>query len=188
VRGQPPVGVSTTAPAPHHPLFRGCHRPVGGVTAADRHCAAGKRSTYSSRQLTCAHASRNCRASAPRMRAPPRPWKRGVRIDVDWHGGREPLPADIDLSAFHIVQEAVTNVVRHAGTAQCQVLIHQQDDSCRSRSPTADAAAPRPGPATGSPGCAGAPRCSAGTSRPENHDLRRHADPPAGFSQLAFGG
>ncbi len=51
----------------------------------------------------------------------------GVKVDVDWHGSREPLPADIDLSAFRIIQEAVTNVVRHAGTSQCRVLIGQQD-------------------------------------------------------------
>jgi signal transduction histidine kinase len=51
----------------------------------------------------------------------------GVQVDVDWHGSREPLPADIDLSAFRIIQEAVTNVVRHAGTSQCQVSVGQQD-------------------------------------------------------------
>jgi len=51
----------------------------------------------------------------------------GVRVDVDWRGSREQLPADIDLSAFRIVQEAVTNVVRHAGTGQCVVVIDQQD-------------------------------------------------------------
>jgi signal transduction histidine kinase len=51
----------------------------------------------------------------------------GVRVDVDWRGSREPLPADIDLSAFRIIQEAVTNVVRHAGTSQCEVCIDQQD-------------------------------------------------------------
>jgi signal transduction histidine kinase len=51
----------------------------------------------------------------------------GVQVDVDWRGSREPLPADIDLSAFRIIQEAVTNVVRHAGTGQCQVVIDQQD-------------------------------------------------------------
>ncbi len=51
----------------------------------------------------------------------------GVTVDVDWRGSREPLPADIDLSAFRIIQEAVTNVVRHAGTGQCRVLIDQQD-------------------------------------------------------------
>ena len=51
----------------------------------------------------------------------------GVQVDVDWHGSREPLPADIDLSAFRIIQEAVTNVVRHAGTDWCRVWIDQQD-------------------------------------------------------------
>jgi signal transduction histidine kinase len=51
----------------------------------------------------------------------------GVKVEVDWRGSREPLPADIDLSAFRIIQEAVTNVVRHAGTGQCQVVIGQQD-------------------------------------------------------------
>ena len=52
----------------------------------------------------------------------------GVKVDVDWRGSREPLPADIDLSAFRIIQEAVTNVVRHAGTGQCLVCIDQQDE------------------------------------------------------------
>jgi signal transduction histidine kinase len=51
----------------------------------------------------------------------------GVQVDVDWRGSREPIPADIDRSAFRIIQEAVTNVVRHAGTSQCRVSIDQQD-------------------------------------------------------------
>ena len=38
----------------------------------------------------------------------------GVQVEVDWRGRRQLLPADIDLSAFRIIQEAVTNVVRHA--------------------------------------------------------------------------
>ena len=52
----------------------------------------------------------------------------GVRIDVRWQGQRRPLPADIDTSAFRIIQEAVTNVVRHAGTGRCQVIIDQHHD------------------------------------------------------------
>jgi signal transduction histidine kinase len=50
-----------------------------------------------------------------------------VEVDVDWRGSREPLPPDIDLSAFRIIQEAVTNVVRHARTGDCRVSIRQQD-------------------------------------------------------------
>jgi signal transduction histidine kinase len=52
----------------------------------------------------------------------------GVRVDVQWRGQRCPLPADIDLSAFRIIQEAVTNVVRHAGASHCRVSIEQQDE------------------------------------------------------------
>jgi signal transduction histidine kinase len=51
----------------------------------------------------------------------------GVRVEVEWRGSREPLPADIDLSAFRIIQEAVTNVISHADTDQCQVAIDQRD-------------------------------------------------------------
>jgi signal transduction histidine kinase len=52
----------------------------------------------------------------------------GVRVELRWLGPRRPLPADIDLSAFRIIQEAVTNVVRHASTDHCRVLIDQQDE------------------------------------------------------------
>jgi signal transduction histidine kinase len=33
------------------------------------------------------------------------------------------LPASIDMSAYRIIQEALTNVVKHARTSSCQVLI-----------------------------------------------------------------
>ncbi|MGV4980905.1 sensor histidine kinase [Streptomyces sp. NRAIS4] len=45
----------------------------------------------------------------------------GVRVEVRISGERRPLPADVDLSAYRIVQEALTNVVRHAGTGRCAV-------------------------------------------------------------------
>jgi signal transduction histidine kinase len=51
----------------------------------------------------------------------------GVRVDLRWHGERRPLPPDIDLSAFRIIQEAVTNVGRHAGTDRCEVQVEQRD-------------------------------------------------------------
>lgn len=47
----------------------------------------------------------------------------GVHVDVRWQGERRPLPPDVELAAYRIVQESVTNVVRHAGTRSCQVLI-----------------------------------------------------------------
>jgi signal transduction histidine kinase len=53
----------------------------------------------------------------------------GVRVDVRWRGERRPLPPDIDLAAYRIVQESVTNVVRHAGVGSCQVLITRDDET-----------------------------------------------------------
>jgi len=47
----------------------------------------------------------------------------GVRVDVTRCGAPRELPASIDLSAYRIIQEALTNVVKHARTSSCQVLI-----------------------------------------------------------------
>lgn len=52
----------------------------------------------------------------------------GVCVKVWWQGKRRPLPADIDLAAFRIVQEAVTNVVRHAAADHCQVKVEYRED------------------------------------------------------------
>jgi signal transduction histidine kinase len=52
----------------------------------------------------------------------------GVRVDVRRLGEELELPADLDLSAFRIVQEAVTNVIRHAGAHECRVVLDHRDE------------------------------------------------------------
>lgn len=47
----------------------------------------------------------------------------GVTVSVEVRGVRGEIPEDIDLSAYRIVQEALTNVVKHAGTTSCRVVI-----------------------------------------------------------------
>jgi signal transduction histidine kinase len=47
----------------------------------------------------------------------------GVIVEVDVEGEARPLPPAADLSAYRIVQEALTNVVRHAGPTRARVLI-----------------------------------------------------------------
>jgi signal transduction histidine kinase len=47
----------------------------------------------------------------------------GVTVEVERIGDVRSLPADLDLSAYRIVQESVTNVVRHAGTPRCLVRL-----------------------------------------------------------------
>ena len=52
----------------------------------------------------------------------------GVRVDLTRFGRPRDLPASIDLSAYRIVQEALTNVVKHARTSSCRVLLGYRDD------------------------------------------------------------
>jgi signal transduction histidine kinase len=51
----------------------------------------------------------------------------GLEVNVEVQGRRRPLPADVDLAAFRIVQEAVTNVVRHAGGSTATVRVAYND-------------------------------------------------------------
>ncbi|WP_346539262.1 sensor histidine kinase [Micromonospora sp. DPT] len=47
----------------------------------------------------------------------------GVQVDLRRRGRPVEVPADLGLAAFRIMQEALTNVVRHAGTDRCRVTV-----------------------------------------------------------------
>ena len=47
----------------------------------------------------------------------------GVEVRVSVDGAPRPLPPAVDLTAYRIVQESLTNVVRHAGASAAHVLI-----------------------------------------------------------------
>jgi len=47
----------------------------------------------------------------------------GVRVQVQIEGERRELPADVDVSAYRILQEALTNVLRHAHATHASILI-----------------------------------------------------------------
>jgi signal transduction histidine kinase len=51
----------------------------------------------------------------------------GLAVRLRVEGAPAPLPAGVDLSAYRIVQEALTNVVKHAGPAHAQVTIRYRD-------------------------------------------------------------
>ncbi|MFJ6621617.1 sensor histidine kinase [Kitasatospora sp. NPDC091335] len=47
----------------------------------------------------------------------------GVDVALTRRGAVRPLPPEVDLAAYRIVQEAVTNVVKHSGTRDCHVTV-----------------------------------------------------------------
>ena len=57
--------------------------------------------------------------------------KAGLAVKLRVNGTRPPVPAGVDLSAYRIVQEALTNVVKHAGSARAQVVVGYGDQDIR---------------------------------------------------------
>jgi signal transduction histidine kinase len=53
--------------------------------------------------------------------------KVGLAVRLRVEGTPSPLPAGIDLSAYRIVQEALTNVLKHAGPARAEVRVGYGD-------------------------------------------------------------
>jgi signal transduction histidine kinase len=50
----------------------------------------------------------------------------GLRVDLRIEGEPGPLPPGVDLSAYRIVQEALTNALKHAGHAEAEVIVHYE--------------------------------------------------------------
>lgn len=71
----------------------------------------------------------------------------GVDLDLEITGERRDLPAPADLAAYRVVQESLTNVVRHSRVPRARVLVDYAPDSVTLR-------VSNPGPAgpTGSGG------------------------------------
>ena len=55
----------------------------------------------------------------------------GLPVELQVHGTQRPLPAGLDLTAYRIVQEALTNVLKYATGAQTEVLLDFSEDELK---------------------------------------------------------
>ncbi len=80
----------------------------------------------------------------------------GLPAELVVSGTARPLPPGMDLAAYRVVQEALTNVIKHAGQTRTTVTLDYRDNALvikvadDGRPDTPAAGGPRPGP--GSPG------------------------------------
>jgi signal transduction histidine kinase len=55
----------------------------------------------------------------------------GLPVDLEVEGARRELPPGVDLAAYRVVQEALTNTLKHAGPARAWVQICWSDEELR---------------------------------------------------------
>ena len=93
----------------------------------------------------------------------------GLPVVLVIDGDPDQLPAAVDISAYRIVQEALTNVLKHAGQASAQVSVRCGADEVLIEV-TDDGAGPPQAAGheagTAWPACASGWRCSAGSWPP----------------------
>ncbi|MEX2612591.1 MAG: GAF domain-containing sensor histidine kinase, partial [Gaiellaceae bacterium] len=53
----------------------------------------------------------------------------GLQVDLEAQLGEERLPSEVETALYRVVQEALTNVVKHAGAARVSILLSRKDGS-----------------------------------------------------------
>jgi len=72
----------------------------------------------------------------------------GLPVEVRIEGQQVPIPPGVDLSAYRIIQEALTNTIKHAGPAKAEVVL-RYDPSTLELEITDTGTATAPGSGTG---------------------------------------
>ena len=72
----------------------------------------------------------------------------GIDVEVSWHGEHGQLPAGLELCAYRVVQEALTNVRKHAHARSATVVVSRERESLTIEV-CDDGVGPRPGSTPG---------------------------------------
>jgi signal transduction histidine kinase len=104
----------------------------------------------------------------------------GLEVELVTEGDPAPLPTGVDLSAYRIVQEALTNTLKHAGPVHARVEVRYGDDELELE--VSDDGAPGQSPKRG--GTDGGHGIMGMRERVALHGGQLHADhrPEGGFS------
>ncbi len=78
----------------------------------------------------------------------------GLDVELSVTGTRD-LPPGVDLAAYRVVQEALTNVIKHAGAARAAVALEYRPDDLLITVTDDGRPAPEPSGSWGSPGSSG---------------------------------
>ncbi|WP_433889550.1 sensor histidine kinase [Streptomyces sp. CA-111067] len=95
----------------------------------------------------------------------------GLEVSVQQEGPARPLPPGVDLTAYRIVQEALTNVTKHAGTGSARVRLAWSRDRVDITVADDGAGARKARSASTGPGGSGGPAASTGQDRPPGYGL-----------------
>jgi len=52
----------------------------------------------------------------------------GIRVELEANVGDQRLPTEVETTLYRLVQEALTNVVKHAGANEVSILVFRRDD------------------------------------------------------------
>ena len=105
----------------------------------------------------------------------------GLPVNLVISGDPAPLPATVEVSVYRIVQEALTNVLKHAGPARADVTIGCAQETVTIEVTDDGTAAPAPLPTAGGHGLAGMRERAAVFGG----ELRAGPRPGGGFAVLA---
>jgi signal transduction histidine kinase len=90
----------------------------------------------------------------------------GLDVDLRVDGAPRALPPGQDLAAYRVIQEGLTNVLKHAGTARTVITLDYRPGGLRVQVADDGPPSPAAGPAAGPPGRPGEPAHRGGPGRP----------------------